>query len=577
MRWRARAGPALTVAAGLAVLVVGVPALREVQPLDRALALGVGLSFQLAGAWAWWRRPADRTGPLLALAGVLWSVSLLAEGTDPVLWTVGEVLGAAHAGVLAHLLLGYPGGRLTTPTARALTAAAYVDAVVVQAALLTVRQAACGCPRNLLLRWPDAGLAQALGTAQVWVGVALCLAVVAVLARRWHRAPVPSRRAATPLVVAGGAGVLVFALAIVLELTPGAGSVAVDRLYFLGLGAVPAGFLGGLLRTRLGHAAVAGLVVELGAAPPPAALRDALARGLGDPQLALAYWVPDQERYVDLDGRPVPRPGPGERRAATTVARDGRPIAALVHDAGLRDDPGLLDAVTAAAALALENARLQAELRARVAELAASRTRLVEAAESERRRIERNLHDGTQARLTSVSMALGLAASRLAEDPARARDLLEEARAGLATAVAELRGLSQGIHPAVLTERGLAVALRELAYAAPVPVELDVGLATRAPEPVEAAAYFVVAEALANVAKHAGATVARVRVRTGEGSLEVVVADDGRGGADPSGGSGLAGLADRVAALGGTLTVRSPAGAGTTLRAVLPTGAAAGP
>jgi signal transduction histidine kinase len=226
--------------------------------------------------------------------------------------------------------------------------------------------------------------------------------------------------------------------------------------------------------------------------------------------------------------------------------------------------------VGAAAGLALENERLQADLRARLAELRASRARMVEATDAERRRLERNLHDGTQQRLVSVSIALALAESTLTSDPDRALGILAEARAGLSTALQELRELSQGIHPAVLTERGLEPALQELVYLAPMPISLDVLRDERLPEPVEAAAYYVVAEALANVAKYASAHAVSVSVQRRNGVAVVEVVDDGLGGADPVGGSGLRGLSDRIEALGGTLVLESPPGSGTLLRAEIP-------
>jgi len=230
----------------------------------------------------------------------------------------------------------------------------------------------------------------------------------------------------------------------------------------------------------------------------------------------------------------------------------------------------LVEAVGAAAGLALENERLQADLRARLAELSASRARMVDAADAERRRLERNLHDGTQQRLVSVSMALGLAESKLRSDPEAAGLILDEARQALGAALQELREFSQGIHPAVLTERGLGPALQELVFLTPTSIELAVPDDERLPEPVEAAAYYVIAEALANVTKYASASAVSVTIERRNGSALVEVADDGVGGADPARGSGLRGLTDRIEALGGTLAVESPPGSGTRLRAEFP-------
>jgi signal transduction histidine kinase len=310
-------------------------------------------------------------------------------------------------------------------------------------------------------------------------------------------------------------------------------------------------------------------VVELGEQVAPGRLRDALARALRDPSLTVAYWLADGERYVDADGRTVTLPD-GPEQTVTEVQREGRRIAALVHDPALADDPELVASAGAAAGLALENERLQAELRARLEELQASRARIVEAAQDERRRIERDLHDGTQQRLVSIAMALGLADSRLGRDPSAAKSLLDEARASLTVALRELRELAQGIHPGILTERGLHAALEDLAYGARLPLELDVGLSERLPDRVEAAAYYVVSEALTNILKYAEASAVRVRVQRIDGRAVVEVADDGIGGADRARGTGLRGLSDRVDALGGRLLVESPPGRGTVVHAEIP-------
>jgi signal transduction histidine kinase len=300
-------------------------------------------------------------------------------------------------------------------------------------------------------------------------------------------------------------------------------------------------------------------------------LRDALGRALGDPSLELAYWLPGQGRYVGADGLPVELPEGDAGRVSTIVERDGQPVAALVHDPALRENAELVDSVCAAAALTLENERLRAELLAKLVELQASRARLVEATESERRRIERDLHDGAQQRLVSIAMTLGLAESKLAGDRSAVGPVLQEARASLALALEELRELSQGIRPAILVERGLPAALDDLSRRAALPVRLEVAIDGRLPEPVEAAAYFVAGEALTNAAKHSHANEVVLAASCDGSTLVLEVADDGIGGAGGGGGgSGLRGLADRVEAIGGRLTVSSPPGRGTTVRAELP-------
>jgi signal transduction histidine kinase len=310
------------------------------------------------------------------------------------------------------------------------------------------------------------------------------------------------------------------------------------------------------------------LMAELADLPERADLRERLARALGDPALELAFWMPDQERYVDASGAPVALPTEHDaRRTVTEIARQDRRVAAIVHDRA--QDRDTVRAAGAAAALLLDNQRLDAELRARLVELRASRARLVETADAERRRIERDLHDGAQSRLVALALTLRLARMRVGED-SEAAALLDTSLDELKQSLDELRDLARGIHPAVLSERGLDPAVRALAARATVPVDIVGGPTGRLPAAVETAAYFVVSEALTNVSKYARAAHATVRVERVDGQLLVDVSDDGVGGARPDGGSGLRGLSDRVAALSGTLEVSSPPGLGTRLRVQLP-------
>jgi signal transduction histidine kinase len=335
------------------------------------------------------------------------------------------------------------------------------------------------------------------------------------------------------------------------------------------LGAFPFAFLAGLLRMRLARAAVGQLVVELGDAPPEGELRDALSRALHDPGLNVAYWRPETHDFVDGGGHTIALPQSGEPRTASLIERDGEPVAALIHDASLAQDPELVEAVAAAAGLALENERLEAALRARLEDLRASRARIVEAQATERRRLERNLHDGAQQRLVAVALELGMAEARLDANPAR--DIVTQARTELSLAIEELRELARGIHPALLTDHGLGAALEALAGRAPLPVTVELELGQgRLPDAVEVAAYYVAAEALTNVVKYAGAREAVVRATRSAGWAVVEVVDDGSGGADASRGSGLRGLADRVEALDGRLDILSQRGGGTRVRAAFP-------
>jgi signal transduction histidine kinase len=304
-------------------------------------------------------------------------------------------------------------------------------------------------------------------------------------------------------------------------------------------------------------------------AAPSGPVRELLAESLGDRSVAIAYWLPDREAFVDEAGHPVALPEPGSGRAWTAVEQDGRRVAAIVHDAALDTSPELVEAAAAASSLAIDNERLKADLRARVEDLRVSRLRIVEAADEARRRIERDLHDGAQQQLLALALELRVLRSSIS-DP-EAGPLVDGLAVRLEAALRELRELARGIHPAILTRSGLDPAITALAARSPVPVDVHSAIDGRLAPPVEAAAYFVVAEALTNVARYADAARARVELRgDGNGGIVVVVADDGVGGADPNAGSGLRGLQDRLAVIDGVLAIDSPPGGGTRLEATIP-------
>jgi signal transduction histidine kinase len=316
---------------------------------------------------------------------------------------------------------------------------------------------------------------------------------------------------------------------------------------------------------------VADLVLEREAHPGATQLRDAVARALGDPSLELGYWLPDERRYVTADGQPLATAtsAGGSAPATTPIERGGERLAVLVHDPGVDGD--LVQAVGAAASLAIANTRLQAALVAQLAEVRASRTRIVQAGDQERRRIERDLHDGAQQRLLGVRLALRLAHARLEDGNVQtATEVLGEADAAVVDAIEELRALARGIHPPILTEEGLGPALSALAGRAPVPIDLSIDTGRLSPA-VEATCYFVAAEATANIVKHATATRARIDVDVADGIVTLVVADDGIGGADVEG-DGLRGLRDRVEAVAGRFQVDSPPVGGTRVSAWIPCG-----
>jgi signal transduction histidine kinase len=296
-----------------------------------------------------------------------------------------------------------------------------------------------------------------------------------------------------------------------------------------------------------------------------------LARAVGDPTLRLAFAAPDGDGFVDEDGRRVDLPTEGSDSAVTFVEAERGPCAAFVHDRALLERQSLVEAVGAAAGLALEKERLQAEVRAQLEEVRASRARIVETADAERRRVERDLHDGAQQRLVTLSLALGLAREQAASNRDETlSSSLAEACEEAARALNELRELGRGLHPTILAEAGLGPALESLAERSTVPATVAAAPNERLPEAVELGAYFVASEALANVAKHADASHVTLSAHRNNGVLVLEIEDDGCGGADPARGSGLTGLEDRVAALGGRLSVESPSGAGTRIVAEIP-------
>jgi signal transduction histidine kinase len=558
-------------ALGLAALALVTTSKGEPDPAGWiVLALTLGWAFAGAGIFAWWRRPENRTGPLMTLVGFLWFLGALSSADAPWAYTLGVLLTSLWIGALVHMLVAFPTGRVEPGLERALVVAGWASSITlpVVAALVTAKPNGCkDCPANLVLVWDSKTASDVVDALGAVISVALLVGLGVVLIRRWRGFGKVQRRALSP-VVWTGALVAALGVATVVPVAVGADRVSaiVDYVLIVVITALPFAFLLGLMRSSLSRAgAVSALFERLGGV----SARDALAEALGDDSLALAYWLPDQGRYVDARGRTVALPEPDSGRAVTVIERDGAPVAAIVHAPALLDDRELVRTAGVAAALALQNERLAAEVRARYDDLRAASARLVAAGDAARRRIERDLHDGAQQRLVSLSVTLNLARKH-AEPGSRTATLLDSAMTELTAGLSELRELARGIHPAVLTDRGLDHALEALAARAPMPVTISGELSERLPPAVESAAYFVVMEALTNVAKYASATTAAVTVERIDGHVVVGVADDGIGGADPRAGTGLVGLADRVAALGGRLMVESPHGGGTVVRAEMP-------
>jgi signal transduction histidine kinase len=525
----------------------------------------ITVPYILAGLVAWLRRPESRLGPLMLAGGIASGLSALQLTHVDALYTVGAIFDVLPAALFLHVCLAFPDGRLRSRFEAGFVSAAYTAAVGLQ--LVKTSLGTFGSRSLLeLSAHPDA--ARVVQHVQLLSLSAICLTGVVVLGARRRQAGRPRRRWLALLIDSFALGLVMIAVLFTVGTLNGPGFLSIQRATLVVIGISPIVFLLGLLDARLARSAIGDLVLELRNDPAPADLRDALAGALRDPSLTLAYWLPDFQAYVDLDGREVELPDESTR-TATLIDRNGAHVAALLHDRALAEEPRLLDAVGAAAAISLENGRLHAELRARLEELKGSRARVIDAGNMERQRLERNLHDGAQQRLIALSLELSMLEQKLGERPdLQAR--LDKARREIALSLEELRDVARGIHPAVLSGHGLAVALESIAARAPLPVRLTVDVDGRLPDRIEVAAFYVVSESLANVAKHARATEAVVLVAMTSQDLVVEVVDDGVGGADTERGSGIRGLADRVEALGGRLRVWTPRGGGTRVRAEIP-------
>jgi signal transduction histidine kinase len=572
--------------AGAVAVYLLVVAAAAVLPLvnTRNPFLGVTPEYQAyrVALWLVWlvvlvealrREPSGRLGKLIfvyVMAEQIWAFGYI---HNSVVWSVSNLLASMYIPIFIHLVLAFPSGRLAATWDRALAAFYYAEVVGFSVLVALFGQIPLGnctrdCYQNVLAVWPNDEVVAFLAVADVAVPVVASPLIVWRLWRHWRDANWIGRQAILPVLIASTIVVVSVSLQFLgdrLEIEP-LNAFYTSALQPIPLFVVPIAFLFGVLRLRLTRGRVADLVIELGRGVPVGGLRDVLARTLGDPSLQLAFAAPSGGGFVDAGGRPVELPSKDGSRAVTRLENNNEILAVLIHDPEITaQNPGLVESAGTAARLALENERLAAQVRAQLDEVRASRARIVEAGDAERRRVERDLHDGAQQRLVALAMRLQLAK----ETVSGASGLLDEATAELQTAIAEVRDLARGIHPPILTEAGLGAAIEALAERAPQPVTVAVTDA-RYPATIEATAYFVVAEALTNVARHAGATRANVAMGEQDGQLIVEVHDDGQGGADPSAGSGLRGLQDRLAAAGGTLTVRSPVGHGTTIRAAIP-------
>jgi signal transduction histidine kinase len=678
-------GPAAVFAGAAAVALTLTSDHEEHPALTTVLLLFVSMSFVIAGLIGWARRPANRTGMIMVAVGYGVFAASLYEANYSVPFTIGTIVGSLFIAIFLHLLLAYPSGRLLSRSGRALVVAAYAAAVLAPTfdAMFAPEQTCKPheCPDNLVFISHN-HTAHVVTTA-VWTVAAVTLfgAAFWLLVGRWRRGTPALRRQLRPVYLAGGLSFVLLSIGFIVTPFSGLGNTIVSVALIVTFTAVPFLFLAGLLGTTLARSAGYGAIfTTVPERASPGEVQEGLRGALRDPSAEVAYWYEEGGHYVDVDGNHFDLPPDTRHRVVTRLEYADTPVAAIVHDAALREEPELLDAITSAARIALERDKLLVEVKARAeryravlqampdlmfrisrdgryrgfnapnprdlvgeviigarvherlppeladrvleagraavdrglpqmieydldfdgeirsyearfaasgedeflmivreiterkrqqAELEASRVRILAAGDEERRKLERNLHDGAQQRLVSLSLSLRLAQGRVYGDPEGAEELLDASREELAQALEELRELARGIHPAVLTDRGLEAALEALAARSPLPVEIR-GASCELPAQVEAAAYYVVSEALANVTKYAQASAVEVTVERRNGRAVVEVADDGIGGADPLRGSGLRGLADRVASLSGRLDVESPPGSGTRVRAEIP-------
>jgi signal transduction histidine kinase len=552
--------------------------LAERQALIVATPIAVGL-------YAWREGTHARFGRLLVLAGAAWFFAALSSSSNDVLYSIGRVSGWTVEVGLIYLILTFPSGRLTTRMDRWLVAAvgAVVAVLFLPSALITESYPApsqfstcvSDCPENAFML---------LGSEPGWVdglivplrellASLVLLAVVVRLGDRIRGATRLMRRTLTP--------VLFFAMLRTLSIAVGFGlrragvddsvlavSTAVTELC---LPAMCIGFFAGLLRWRIYTAdCLVALAHGLRRRSGPGQRRDLIAATLTDPTVELASWRPGGG-WVDAEGKPMSLPPASAERLATVIFDDDEPVAALVHDAALREQRSFVEAVGAYAFVWDDNRRLAARVESSLTELRESRARILAAADEERRRIERDLHDGGQQRLVALRIRLELAEEMMRQDPARAGGMLHRLGDDVDAALDELRSLAAGVYPSLLAARGLPDAIRTAALQSPLPTKVEVDGADRYPSEIETAAYFCCVEALQNVAKHAPAANTVVIALSRNGDLRFEVRDDGPGfSVDEAAGSGLVNMRDRIAAVGGQLEIRSSPGAGTAVVGSIP-------
>jgi len=576
-RARVREQSLLQLAAAVAVLVAVEVVLIITGPVAPAWVVCLlpvtAVVYLAAGLLAWSRRPSSDVGALLTAGALTLLLAGLVNTDRAPLIAIGRVTATVIVAVAIHLLVAFPTGRLTGWPSRALVAAGYFTAVVLEAPLYLFSGLPPPYATLQVADRPD--LLRAGQWVQRGVGLAVVGLTGAILVGRLRGATAAQQRVLLPLYVYGVAAVLFVPLTAIvvgplLNWTP----ITTFVVQVVLLALIPVAFghsilRGGFARTAEINALGAWLGADEEGRP---ALRDALAFTLGDPSVELALSRPENSHYVDVDGSPIVLPPSTSKRGTVEIELSGRRVGAIGYDSTMIDQPELVRSAGRVVAIALDRDRLIADLRANQEALLESRRRIVEAADRERRRIERNLHDGAQQRLMGLALALRLAEARVGGDDTSVRALMAQASSELDGAMRDLRELARGLHPVLLADAGLGAALEALAERSPIPVTLSVRLHGDVPEPIQVGAYYVVAEALTNAAKHSGAGHVQVCADVVEGSFHVEVRDDGSGGACVQAGSGLEGLIDRVDSLGGHFQLTSPLAGGTQIIAEFPCG-----
>lgn len=533
-------------------------------------ALGIGWSFVTVGSFAWRRRPDNRLGALMIAVGFGQFASGLWMVPVSLLYTIGLIIAVWFIAPLMHLLLMFPSGRLSGRAEFALVVAGYVIVAPSNAIPMLAVDTSDGGPpgvRNLLFVHANPRLIGGINTFFEVLLIGLLVVTGVVLVRRWRLGTSVEHRALSPVLIAGAAYATLTGLRLTFP-----GIFGLPGL-LLAMMAIPYAFLAGLIRIQFFQMRALGSVMTaLGDGSHAGDLPALLTAAFEDTRVQVMYWLDEQGRYVDQTGRPTNLPTEDNGMAVVPVGRDGHRLGAIILDATVASERSqLIIGLTAALELAMDNQRLQAELRGRISEFKRSRADLVRTSEAQRKQLERNLHDGAQQMLVSVRLRLGLIRESLSTSNAASSVTLKDVDAAirdLDTALTELRELAHGLHPALLATRGLTAAIQSLADRTPIPVHVELHL-RRLPEDVESTAYFVIAEGLTNVVKHAAATHVTVRAVQEGDQLLIDIHDDGIGGADLSG-PGLRNLAARVAALSGHLRVETPAQDGTKLRIEIP-------